>query len=113
MTQSETSDEWETADRSLAAPPRKVPVAFRLAEFLPFRWCYVWTLLMVAAAPIALWIQLPMAFAVVAALTLAGVYSVQVWGARIRIGLLQWGRVATVIDSETLSRATYYSRTTW
>jgi hypothetical protein len=38
MTQSETSDEWETADRSLAPPPRKVPVAFRLAELLPFRW---------------------------------------------------------------------------
>ena len=66
MTQSESLDEWETAGRSLAPPPRKVPVAFRLAEVLPFRWWYVWTLLVVAVAPIALWIQLPMAFAVVA-----------------------------------------------
>src|SRR5215469_3121631 len=95
-TQSEACDEWETADRSLAPPPRKVPVAFRLSELLPFRWWYVWTLLVVAVAPIALWLQLPMAFAVVAALTLAGIYGVQLWGARIRIGLLRWGRVATV-----------------
>jgi hypothetical protein len=73
----------------------------------------VWTLLVVAVAPIALWLQLHMAFAVVAALTLAGLYGVQLWGARIPIGLLEWGRVATVTDSETLSRATYYSGTTW
>jgi hypothetical protein len=113
MTQSETSDEWETADRNLAPPPRRVPPAFRLAEVLPFRWWYVSTLLVVAVAPIALWIQLPMAFVVVAALTLAGIYGVQLSGARIRVGLLKWGRVATVTDSEILSRATYYSRTTW
>lgn len=113
MTQPEAPDEPVAADTSLAPPPRRVPAAFRLAEALPFRWWYVWTLLVVAVAPIALWIQLPMAFVVVAALTLAGIYGVQLWGARIRIGLLKWGRVATVTDSETLSRATYYSRTTW
>jgi hypothetical protein len=45
---------------------------FRLAELLPFRWLYVWTLLIVAVVPIALWIQVPMAFAAVAALTRQG-----------------------------------------
>jgi hypothetical protein len=88
---------------------------------LPFRWWYVWTLFMVAIAPIVLWIKLPVAFAAAAVLTLAGIYTAQLWGARIRIGLLKWGRVATVTvtvtvtdtDTETLSRATYYSGTTW
>ena len=103
----------KAADTSLAPPPREVPMVFRLAELLPFRWWYVWTLFMVAVAPIALWIELPMAFAAVAVLTLMGIYVAQLWGARIRIGLLKWSRVATVTDTETLSRATYYSATTW
>jgi Protein of unknown function (DUF3060) len=102
-----------SVDPGLAPPPRRIPVAFRLAEVLPFRWWYVWTLFMVAIAPIALWIQLPIAFAAAAVLTLAGVYAVQLWAARIRIGLLKWGRVATVTEAETISRATYYSGTTW
>lgn len=100
------------ADTSLTPPSRKVPMAFRLAELLPFRWWYIWTLFMVAVAPIALWIQLPMVFAAVAVLTLAGIYGAQLWDARTRIGLLRWGRVATVTNTETLSRATYYSGTT-
>jgi hypothetical protein len=47
----------------LPPPPRRVPAAFRLAELLPFRWWHVWTLIMVAITPIALWIRLPIAFA--------------------------------------------------
>lgn len=100
-------------DAGLAPPPRKVPLAFWLAELLPFRWWYVWTLLVVAVAPIALWMQLPMTFAAVAALTLAGIYGVQLWGARARIALLKWGTVATVTDTETVSRATDGKPTTW
>ena len=76
-----------SVDPGLAPPPRRIPVAFRLAEVLPFRWWYVWTLFMVAIAPIALWIQLPVAFAAAAVLTLAGIYTAQLRGARIRIGL--------------------------
>jgi hypothetical protein len=102
-----------TADARLAPPPRKVPTAFRLAELLPFRWWYVWTLFLLAVAPIALWIEQPIAFAAVAALSLAGIYGAQLWGARTRVGLLKWGRVVTVTDTELLSRATYYSGTTW
>lgn len=93
----------------LAPPPRRIPVAFRLAELLPFRWRYVWTLFVVAIAPVALWIQLPKAFAAAAVLTLAGIYAVHLLGARVRIGLLRWGRVATVTDTEILSRATRFN----
>jgi hypothetical protein len=115
MSQAESPDGrmGAAADTSLTRPPRAVPMAFRLAEVLPFRWWYRWTLFIVAVAPIAVWIQLPMAFAAIAVLTLAGIYGVQLWGARIRIGLLKWGRVAAVTDTEKPSRATYYSGTTW
>jgi hypothetical protein len=99
-------------DNGLAPPPRRIPMTFRLAELLPFRWWYVLTLFIVAIPPIALWIQQPRVFAAVAVLTLAGIYATQVCGARIRLGLLKWGRVANVIDSETLSDATHYRRTT-
>lgn len=96
-------------DARLAPPPRRIPFAFRFAEALPFRWRYVWTLFAVAIAPIALWIQQPPAFAVAAVLTLAGVYAVHSQGARVRIGLLKWGRVATVNDTEIVSRATRFN----
>jgi len=96
----------------LAPPPRRVPVAFRLAELLPFRWRYVWTLLVVAVAPFALWIQLPKAFAAVAVLTLAAIYGVQLRGALTRIALLRRGRVAAAVKgTEKRSRTKYYSGT--
>src|ERR1700761_4216581 len=96
-------------DAGLAPPPRRIPVSFRLAEALPFRWRYVWTLFVVAIAPIALWIQLPSAFAVAALLSLAGIYAVHLYGARVRIGLLTWGRVAAVDGTEIVSRATRFN----
>jgi hypothetical protein len=104
---------WGASADSVAPAPRKVPMAFRVAELLPFRWWYVWTLLVVGVAPIAVWIQLPMAFAAVAVFTLAGIYVAQLWGARTRIGLLRWGRVASVIDIDMRSRATHDNGTTW
>jgi hypothetical protein len=112
-TSAESAKSFKAADPGLMPPPRQVPMAFGLAELLPFRWWYVWTLFLVAVAPFAVWIQLPMAFAAIAVLTLAGIYAVQLWRARTRIGLLRWGRVATVTDAEILSRATYYNATTW
>ncbi|MEZ0349215.1 DUF3060 domain-containing protein [Mycobacterium sp. pR1184] len=96
-------------DKDLAPPPRRVPVAFRLAELLPFRWWYVWTLLAVAIAPIVLWIHRPAAFAVAAVLTLAMIYAVHLFGARVRVGLLKWGRVATVTGAEKFSRAQHFN----
>ncbi|WP_407686902.1 DUF3060 domain-containing protein [Mycobacterium sp. HUMS_1102779] len=100
-------------EQRLSPTPRRVPKAFWLAELLPFRWWYVWTLFVVAVAPVALWIELPKAFAVVAVLTLAGVYATQLWEARVRLVLLKWGRAATVTGAEALSRATYRGGTTW
>ena len=96
----------------LAPPPRRVPGMFWLAELLPFRWRYLWTLLVVALAPAALWIRLPAAFAAAAVLTLAGIYAVQLRGTRIRTGLLRHGRVATVTGSEKLSRTGSFTGTT-
>lgn len=97
----------------LASPPRRVPGTFWLAELLPLRRWYVLTLLVVAVAPIALWIQLPRAFGAVAVLALAGIYAVHLRGARTRIGLLRWGRVAAVTGTATQSRATRPGRATW
>jgi hypothetical protein len=100
-------------DGRLAPAPRRIPAAFWLAEVLPFRWWYVFALFMVAATPIALWIQWLMAFPIAAVLTVAAIYAVQFCSARNRIALLKWGQVATVTATQTLSRATYYSGTTW
>ncbi len=66
-------------------------MTFGLAGLLPFRWWYVWMLLMVAVAPIALWVPLPKVFAAVAVLTPAGISGAQLWGTRTRIGLLRQG----------------------
>ncbi len=96
----------EVPAAELAPPPRKVPVSFRMAEALQFRWRNVWALLAVAVAPIGLWVELPTAFAVVAVLTLAAIYAVQLWDARPRLALLRWGRVATVVSRSTQPRGT-------
>jgi hypothetical protein len=90
-----------------------VPAAFRVAEVLPFRWGYVWTLFMIAVAPIALWHTSPLAFAAVAVLTLVAIYGFQFRAAGKRLALIKWGQVATVTGTEMLSRGTYYSGTTW
>nr|WP_231973826.1 MULTISPECIES: DUF3060 domain-containing protein [unclassified Mycobacterium] len=106
MTQ--TIEHPDHTDTRLSPVPRRVPVAFWLAELLPLRWRYGWTLLLVGAAPIALWVQLPRAFAAAAVLTVVGIYAVQLRGARERLALLRWGRVATVTGVETASAATRY-----
>lgn len=111
MTQ--TTQHPERAGAELARPPRRVPLSFWLAELLPFRWWYVCTLLAVGAAPVALWVQLPKAFAAVAVLTLAGIYVVQLREARTRIELLRWGRAATVNGTETVPHTTYSTVKTW
>jgi hypothetical protein len=100
-------------DTRLAPAPRSIPAAFFLPELLPFRWWYVWTLFMVAVTPIAIWIYIPKAFTVAAVLTLVAIYGFQLRGVRKRLALLKWGEVATVSGTQTLSRGTYYSGTTW
>jgi Protein of unknown function (DUF3060) len=100
-------------DDRLAAAPRKVPIRFLLAEVLPFRWWYVWTLFMVAVAPIAVWINMPTVFAAVAVVTLVVIYGFQLRGTWTRMALLNWGQVATVNGTDVEFRGTYYSGTTW
>jgi hypothetical protein len=90
-----------------------VPAAYRVAEVLPFRWWYVWTLFMIGVAPIALWNTSPLAFAAAAVLTLLAIYGFQFRAAGKRLALIKWGQVATVTGTEMLSRGTYYSGTTW
>jgi DUF3060 family protein len=100
-------------ENRLAAAPRRVPGAFGLAEILPVRWWYIWTLFMVAVTPIAIWAQVPLAFTAAAVVTLVVIYGFQFRGPRTRIALLKWGQVAKVTGTEILSRGTYYSGTTW
>jgi hypothetical protein len=102
----------QTYEAPLAAQPRKVAAAFRLAEVLPFRWWYVWALFMIAVAPIAIWVRTPAVFAVVAVLGVVAIYGFQIRAARTRLTLLKWGQVASVTGTEVLSRGTYYSGTT-
>jgi cell division septum initiation protein DivIVA len=80
------------ADTRLADPPRRLPVSFLLAELLPFRWWYIWTMFMVAVAPIVVWINTPAAVAPAAVLTLLAIYALQARGAITRRALLKWAR---------------------
>jgi hypothetical protein len=104
-------------DTHLADPPRRIPLAFRLAELLPFRWWYIFALFMVGIAVgvggIAFFIQAPAVLGIVYVVTLVAIYALQFAGSAKRFALLKWGQVATVAGSEIASRATYYSGTTW
>ncbi len=105
------------ADSRLAPEPRKIPASFWLVEMLPFRWWYVWILFMVGTAVgcglIALWAQAPVAFSVVAILTLVAIYAFSLVGAKKRFELLERGQVARVTGSQILTQGTYYSGTTF
>ncbi|GAB7067479.1 DUF3060 domain-containing protein [Mycobacterium hodleri] len=100
-------------DTRLADAPRPVPLRFVLAEVLPFRWWYVFTLFMVAIPPIIVWITSPRLLAPAALAAVILIYGLQFRTARKRLALLRWGRVAQVIGSEISSRATYYGGTTY
>ena len=80
---------------------------------LAFRWWYVFALLIVGVAPIALWMSVPLASSVVAVAALVSIYAFNVQGAAKRFALLKWGQVATVTDTQIISRGTYYSGTTY
>jgi hypothetical protein len=100
-------------DTRLAAAPRRVPIAFVLAELLPFRWWYVFALFVIAIPPITLWITAPGLEIAAAVAAVVLIYAYHAWTAHTRLALLRWGRVAQVVDDEIVSRATYYSGTTW
>ena len=98
-------------DTRLAPTPRAVPVSYRLVA-LPFSWWAIFTLFMVAVTPIGIWASWPLAGALAGLLTTSGVLFVQLRRAALRTGLLRWGEVARVVNTELRSRGTYYSGTT-
>lgn len=112
----------ETVDTSgrLSRPPRDVPAVYLLAELLPFRWFYVWVLGMwatvvgpgIVAALSGIFGEriLPSAIPSVGLVVLVGLGGYHARTAIRRLGILRWGRVATVIrSSSTESDTTSYS----
>jgi hypothetical protein len=101
-----------TLDR-LADPPRRVPLSFRLASLWSWSWWEAFAILMVIVAPIAVWGFFP--WTIPAALILGLLAIAVVRGRKYvrRMGLLKWGKVATVTNIDEISRGTYYSGTTY
>ncbi|MCW2795334.1 hypothetical protein [Nocardioides sp.] len=102
----------ESVDR-LADPPRQVPFSFRIASFWSWSWWEAFSVMMVVVAPIALWGFFPR---LIPGAFILGVLAIVVVRGRKylkRVGLLKWGKVATVTNSDEISRGTYYSGTTY
>ncbi|MCW2764087.1 MAG: hypothetical protein JWO11_46 [Nocardioides sp.] len=102
-----------TTVERLSEPPRRVPFAFRLSSFWAWSWWEAFSVFMVVIAPIALWGFFP--WTIPAAFILGVLAIVVVRGRKYvrRVGLLKWGKVATVTNSDEISRGTYYSGTTY
>ena len=96
----------------LAEPPRSLPFSFRLATF-DLSVLELFGLAMFAVAPIALWIFSADARAAGLVLAVLGVVVFRVRRYVRRVRILKWGKVATVTNSDLLSRGTYYSGTTY
>ena len=96
----------------LADPPRPVPFRFRLATF-SWSWWEAFAIVLLTFAPIAVWgsSQELLTYALVVGVALIGVFRMRTYVRR--IGLLKWGKVATVTNAAELSRGTYYSGTTY
>ena len=96
----------------LAEPPRHVPMSYRFATF-NLSVYELFILLIGFVAPIAVWMFLPIVIpgALIAAVLVIGWFR----GRRYvgRIGMLKWGKVATVTNNDTLDKGTYYSGVTY
>jgi hypothetical protein len=100
-----------TSVTPLAEPPRRVPFTFRLATFDLSVW-ELFILFVGAAAGGFFWLTVDYAapIALIAACVGIGFFRVRKYVRR--IGMLKWGKVATVTSSGATSRGTYYSGTT-
>jgi hypothetical protein len=98
-------------DTNLATAPRAVPVGYRLASIKFSLWT-VWALFMIAVAPLAVWIFVPLALVFVAAVTFVAVVFLTARRTALRLSLLKWGEVATILNPDVKSVGTYYSGTT-
>jgi hypothetical protein len=96
----------------LAPAPRTVPFAFK-AMALPWSWWTAWALFMIAIAPIALWIIVPIAGVIVAPVTLVVILVLRLRRERTQLALLKWGEPATVTNVDVASVGTYYSGVTY
>ena len=96
----------------LAEPPRHVPMSYRLATF-NLSVYELFILVIGGVAPIAVWAFFPVVIpgALIAAVLVIAWFR----GRRYvrRIGMLKWGKVATVTNNDTLSKGTYYSGLTY
>lgn len=100
------------APGELAPAPRAVPFAFK-AMALPWSWWTAWALFMIAIAPIALWIIVPIAGVIVAPVTLVVILVLRLRRERTQLALLKWGEPATVTNVDVASVGTYYSGVTY
>ncbi len=92
----------------LAEPPRPVPLAYRLAALSLGGW-EVFALLMAAVAPIALWIASPLLRTVALVLGAVVVVVTRLRRYDRRVGILRWGRVATVTGSTPRSSSSSFT----
>jgi hypothetical protein len=101
-----------TSVAPLAEPPRHVPFTFRLATFDLSLW-ELFILFVGAAAGAFLWLTVDYAAPIALLAACAGIAVFRVRRYVRRIGMLKWGKVATVTNSDETSRGTYYSGTTY
>ncbi len=99
-------------DLPLSMPPRRVPASYRLF-LLPWSWWTVFTLVMVATAPIAIWLFWPVAGVAVAIVAFLAVMGLAIRRYARLIGLLRWGQQATSVEAVPVDIGTYYSGTTY
>jgi len=99
-------------DLPLSMPPRQVPVGYRMFV-LPWSTWTVFTLVMIAAAPIALWIFWPVVGLVVTVVVLLAVVVLAIRKYAKLISLLRWGLPASATTAEPLDIGTYFSGTTY
>jgi type II secretory pathway pseudopilin PulG len=95
-----------------ADPPRHVPMSYRIATF-NLSVYELFIMIIGAVAPIAVWAFFPLA---VPGGLIAGVLVIAWFRGRRyvkRIGMLKWGKVATVTNNDTLDKGTYYSGVTY
>jgi hypothetical protein len=98
--------------KQLADPPRKVPFSFRIAAFA-WSWYEGFGIFMGVIAPIALWGFFPELIPSGFISALAVIAYIRGGKAVRRLGLVKWGKVATVTNADELSRGTYYSGMTY
>ena len=98
--------------KHLSEPPRRVPIAFRLAG-LSWKWWEAFAVLMTLTTPLAVWLFWPSTLPIPFIVLLLGAAIFRSRSVGIRTSVLKWGKVATVTAVNTASVGTYFSGTTY